>query len=83
MLINLKALFVIYDSLLAEVQLSKQLKGDKTTIDGLLAAHYGEDWIKLPELAFYRMIKNGTVKTSKQSEDGQDACQIESDTEII
>nr|CAH7762538.1 unnamed protein product [Callosobruchus chinensis] len=44
----------------AEVPLSNKLEGDKTTIVGLLAAHYGEDWIKLPELAFYKIIKNGT-----------------------
>nr|CAH7745325.1 unnamed protein product [Callosobruchus chinensis] len=67
----------------AEVPLSNKLKGDKTTIDGLLAAHYGEDWIKLPESAFYKIIKNGTVKTSKQSEDDQVVCQNENDTEII
>lgn len=60
-----------------KLPLGKTLKGDKGTINGLLAKHYGENWTSLPELDFYKehLQKGSSSSSVEETVDGSESCQ--------
>ncbi|XP_050302158.1 uncharacterized protein LOC126740258 [Anthonomus grandis grandis] len=57
-----------------EIPLGNQLKGDKSTIDKLLAQHYGNDWRSLPQLTFYKSHLTKPA-AAREEDDKLEGCQ--------